>query len=190
MLVRLLGPGELRGVGLLLLETPRFEYDAFLYQPSLRRTRRISLAQRKDAFFGTELTFEDLEAKRPEQWSARTLRTEALDGSSVSVVELTPNGIPSGYGRIVAWLDHKVPVMRRAEFERGGKIVKTVEIDGSRIVPEGGFWVPRRMVFRGAVGSETTVEIEEFALRSSVPDAAFSQQALEAGDERRDARSE
>ena len=81
MLVRFVGPGDLRGIGLLLLERPDFSYDAFLYQPALARVRRVSVAQRADAFFGTDVFFEDLEGKRVGQWRARLLRAETLSAA-------------------------------------------------------------------------------------------------------------
>ena len=94
MLVRFLGPGDLRGIGLLLMERPDFSYDAFLYQPALARVRRVSVAQRADAFFGTDVFFEDLEGKRSAQWRARLLRAETVAGRPALVIELQPDRDP------------------------------------------------------------------------------------------------
>jgi Outer membrane lipoprotein-sorting protein len=188
MLVRFLGPGDLRGIGLLLLERPDFSYDAFLYQPALARVRRVSVAQRADAFFGTDVFFEDLEGKRSAQWRARLLRAETVAGRPALVIELQPNGIPSGYDRVVGWFDRELPLMLRAEFYRGGQKVKDLEIDPKRILQVGSYYVPGLMTFRRADGSVTTVEIPEVDLRDALPDDLFTQSVLEFGDERLDLR--
>ncbi len=188
MLVRFLGPGDLRGIGLLLLERFDFSYDAFLYQPAHARVRRVSVAQRSDAFFGTDLFFEDLEGKRPAQWRARLLRAEAVGGRPALVIELQPRGIPSGYDRVVGWFDRELPVMLRAEFYRDGRLLKDLEIDPVRILRVGGYYVPGLMTFRRTDGSVTTVEIPEIELRGTLPDELFTQSVLEFGDERVDLR--
>jgi hypothetical protein len=188
MLVRFLDPADLRGIGLLLLERPDYSYDAFLFQPALARVRRVSVAQRADAFFGTDVFFEDLEGKRPAQWRTRLLRAEAAAGRPALVIELRPDGIPSGYDRVVGWFDRELPVMLRAEFHRDGRVLKHLEIDPKRILEVGDYFVPARMTFRRADGSVTTVEIPEVELRGSLPDELFTQSVLEFGDERLDLR--
>jgi len=188
MLVRFLGPGDLRGIGLLLMERPDFSYDAFLYQPALARVRRVTVAQRADAFFGTDVFFEDLEGKRSTQWRARLLRGEAVAGRPAFVIELQPNGIPSGYDRVVGWFDRELPLMLRAEFYRDGKKLKDFEIDPKRILRVGGYYVPALMTFRRADASVTTVEIPEVDLRDALPDELFTQSVLEFGDDRLDMR--
>jgi hypothetical protein len=188
MLVRFLGPGDLRGIGLLLIERPDFGYDAFLFQPAVNRVRRVSVAQRADAFFGTDVFFEDLEGKRPEQWRARLLRAEAARSRPALVIELRPDGIPSGYDRVVGWFDQELPVMLRAEFYRDGGLLKELEIDPARIFRVGEYWVPGLLTFRRADRSVTTVEIPQVELRSTLPDELFTQSVLEFGDERLDLR--
>ena len=188
MLVRFLGPGDLRGIGLLLRERPDFSYDAFLYQPAFARVRRVSVAQRSDAFFGTDVFFEDLEGKRAEQWRARLLRAEVVSGRPALVIELMPVGVPSGYDRVVGWFDRELPLMLRSEFYRDGKQLKEVEIDPKRIFRVGDYFIPGRMTFRRADGSVTSVEISEVELRDGLPDELFTQSVLEFGDERLDMR--
>jgi len=188
MLLRFLGPGRLRGIGLLLLERPDGSYDAFLYQPAYRRVRRVSLAQRGDAFFGTDLTFEDLEAKRADQWRVRALRRESLAGRETFVIELRPGEARSAYDRVVAWFDRELPVMLRAEFYRSGGRAKVMEVDPGHITRVDGHFVPSRLTFHGGGDSSTVVVIPEVELRDELPEETFSTTALEFGDPRRDAR--
>ena len=188
MMVRLLGPGPLRGIGLLLLEQPSFEYDAFLYQPLHARVRRISMAQRKDPFFGTDFVFEDLEAKRASQWAVRLVGAKPHKGRRAWVVELRPESLPSGYERVVGWFDQELPVMLYAEFYRDGKRLKELEIAPERVRAIGGFHVPHRVEVRGAKGSSTVLEVLEVEIRDELPASTFTRTALEFGDAARAAR--
>ena len=49
----------LRNMTILTIEAGERDHDAFVYMPSLERIRRISSAQRGDAFFGTDITYAD-----------------------------------------------------------------------------------------------------------------------------------
>lgn len=188
MLVRFLAPGDLGGIGLLLLERPDLGYDAFLYQPALERIRRVSVAQRHDRFFGTDLAFEDLEAKRATQWSAHLLREEEVGGRLARVIELSPRDVPSGYERMVFWFDDRLPIMLRAEFYRGGRLLKTLEVDAEEVIEVGGFSVPTRLTFASAGDSVTVVEISEVDLRPELSEELFTKSVLQFGDARLDAR--
>lgn len=187
MLVRFTGPPDLRGIGLLLLEQENFQYDAFLYQPILKKVRRVSVYQRHDQFFGTDLAFEDLEGKRADQWSARWLRSEELLGRKTWVIELRPREFPSGYDRIVGWFDRARPVVVRFEFYRAGERLKTIDFDPGAVVDRQGFAIPTSLALLGAGGSRTGVEVSEIEIRDSFPRNRFSASSLERGDVKRDA---
>jgi len=188
ILARFTAPPDLRGLGVLLKERPDFTYDAFLYQPILGRVRRITVAQRHDAFFGTDIAFEDLEAKRPENWTSRLLREEEYQERPAWVVEMVPRDFPSGYERIVAWFDVATPLMLRADFYRNGEVFKSLVVDTARVEKIGGYIVPQRLTFHGAGGTTTTVDILEVEVRDEIPAERFTLTGLETGDTGRDAR--
>lgn len=187
MLVRFLGPPDMRGTGLLLLENDSFQYDVFLYQPAFNKVRRVSVYQRRDRFFGTDLAFEDLEGKRSEQWGVNMLRSERVGDRDSYVIQLKPEGFPSGYERVVMWFDREKPVMLQAEFYRDGRLFKTAKMPANRVVEQGGFFVPTRLEFSANESEKTIVEISSIELLDSIPDARFSLTALETGNDRRDA---
>jgi len=189
MLVRMLGPEDLRGIGLLLEEHENHTYDAFLYQPALARVRRVSVAQRHDSFFGTDLWFEDLEGKRAAQWSVDWVRKDEVFDRSVAVLSLEPRHERSGYDRLVLWFDEQMPVFLRGEFYRKGALVKVLEIQPGDVESMAGFFVPLRMTLQGEDGSETVVEITEIEIREELPQQIFSVSSLEFGDDRSDLRA-
>lgn len=189
MLVRFTAPPDLRDVGVLLLERDDFSYDAFLYQPALDRVRRISVAQRHDRFFGTDVYFEDLESRRAAQWTVRFLRDEEVGGRSAWVIELVPDDLPSAYHRIVAWFDLDSPVMLRAEFYRDGRRLKQFVIDPERILRVSGYEVPTYWTFRSdSEDSETVLELSRVEVRERLPDRLFTRSALQFGDAGIDSR--
>ncbi len=190
MLVRFSGPADLRGVGILLLERENFQYDAFMYQPIVNKVRRVSLYQRNDKFFGTDLSFEDLEGKRPSQWSARLLRSDRKYDRMTWVIEMKPIGFPSGYERIIGWFDQQVPVVVHFEYFLNGQESqrhKIVDLDPAQVVEKGGYFIPTHLKFSGSRGSETVVRISQIEIRESFPGSRFSPTALERGTERTDA---
>jgi len=190
MLVRFNGPPDLRGVGILLRERPNYQYDAFLYQPILKKVRRVSVYQRQDRFFGTDLAFEDLEGKRAAQWNARLLRSEMKLDRKTWVIEITPIGFPSGYERIIGWFDQERPVVVHFEFYLGGqndKKHKALDLLPSEVVEKDGYYIPTQLRFSGAHGTETIVRISEIDIRESLPDSIFSPSTLERGSLRTDA---
>lgn len=190
MLVRFNGPPDLRGVAILLRERPNFQYDAFLYQPILKKVRRVSVYQRHDQFFGTDLAFEDLEGKRAAQWNARFLRSEVKLHRKTWVIEMTPVGFPSGYEKIVGWFDQEIPVVVHFEFYLKGRHeekYKSLDLVPSEVVLEGGYYIPTQLRFAGAHGTETVVQIYKINIRESFPDSQFSPSSLERGSRRSDA---
>ena len=190
ILVRFNGPPDLRGVGILLRERENFQYDAFLYQPILKKVRRVSVYQRHDAFFGTDLAFEDLEAKRASQWDARLIRTEMKLGRKAWVIEMTPIGFPSGYAKLVGWFDQEIPVVVQFEFFLKGDSetrYKVVAMDPAGVVEKAGYYVPTLLEFSGVRGTRTVVRISDVEIRDSFPQSRFSPSALERGSEHSDA---
>lgn len=189
MLVRFTAPPELRGLGVLLLERDDYAYDAFLYQPALDRVRRITVAQRGDRFFGTDVYFEDLEARRAAQWKVKFLRDDSVSGRPARVIELVPDGVPSAYQRIVAWFDLELPVMLRAEFYRGGQRLKEFVIDPEQVVEVSGYFVPTYWTFRSdGEDSQTVLELSGVEVREKLPDRLFTRSALQFGDAQIDSR--
>ena len=53
---RLVRPEYFRGMTILTIEAENRGHDAFLYLPSLGKVRRVTTAQRKDSFLGSDVT--------------------------------------------------------------------------------------------------------------------------------------
>jgi hypothetical protein len=187
-LVRFLGPPDLRGTSLLVIENEGRHDDVFVYLPAFERTRRISSAQRSDAFFGTDLTYEDLEPKRAADYEARFAGSGPVAGVPCLLVEARPRpGIESQYEKTVYGIDPTRNVVLRAEHHRQGSLWKRLETDPAEIHEVQGRQLPfRARLSNPGQGTETRLETESYELQPFIADSVFTETNLAWGDEERD----
>ena len=185
-LVRFLEPEDIRGTSLLLLESDEHDDDLFVYLPAVGRARRVSAAQRSDAFFGTNLTYEDLEPKRASDYTATF--SDRPRGEDCLWLEIRPRPeISSQYEAILSCLETTRAVLLRSEYYAHGRLQKVLEGDPRSVRDFG----ERRLVVRARLvtpssGFETSLEIESYDGATAVPDSLFTIPNLEYGDERGD----
>lgn len=87
---RLVAPEHLRGMTVLMVEAKNRSHDSFLYLPSLAMVRRVTTAQRGDSFFGTDVTYEDLERQRVEDYELGAVTAGERAGEPVHLIDATP----------------------------------------------------------------------------------------------------
>ncbi len=105
------GPTDVRGATFLHL-SPRGERDQqWLWTPASRKVRRLAEAQQDENFFGSDLSYRDLELiVRIQQWTdadstATLLHEEPVDGKPCHLVELIPANDEFPYSRYRLWFD-------------------------------------------------------------------------------------
>jgi len=183
-LARFSEPQYLRGTGLLIIERADLwsSDEQFIFLPSLRRVRRISGAQRGDAFLGTDLTYEDFERHRVEDYELAPPRLSSTSGEEVYVIEATPLR-PSSHTRVefhVARSD--LAILRIESFKSGADPFKIIEIPRRGLHAEGLFRVPTLMtVYHPARGTRTAVRLESLKVNPTLAEGLFSSAALESG---------
>lgn len=171
------GPGDIRGTGLLTIETASGD-DQKLYLPALGRVQRIAGGQRSERFAGSDFTFEDLGTRDPAQYDVRMVETTR----DAFVVEARPRDRDSQYARIVLTIDRQRYVVRRADhYDRRDQRVKVLEAEGFREVASGVFRADR-LVMRDLVNNRQTVL--HFASRETgveLSDDLFTERQLQRG---------
>ena len=134
-LIDFIGPTDVEGTEFLHL-SPRGEKDTqWLWTKEMRRARRISEAQQDENFFGTDLSYRDLELLvRIQQWTdteaTATLEgEEAVDGKACQIVALDPKNPEFQWGKYRLWFgkDDSLP-WRLDIHDKDGKVVKRVLI--------------------------------------------------------------
>ena len=191
-LVRFLSPPTIRNTGVLILENEESYDDLWVFLPALDRARRISGSQRADSFFGTDLTYEDIEPKRPGDWRALPAEGERPGDGSCRWLEVWPrDGFESIYQKMVSCIEPERALILQTEFHQRGAPVKVLEIDPGEVREIHGRHIPFRMSLRSPRRrSETVVETEDYQIRADLSERLFTIANLERGDAGGDRRDE
>jgi hypothetical protein len=130
--LRFTSPADVQNTRFLHL-SPRGEKDQqWLWAPGTRRTRRLGDAQRDENFFGTDLSYRDLELLvRIQQWNddeatATLVGEETIDGKPSYVVELVPKNDEFQYEKYKLWFDTKDLLLWRVDIYEDDVVLKRV----------------------------------------------------------------
>jgi outer membrane lipoprotein-sorting protein len=187
-LVRFLEPPTLRRTSVLVLENEGAYDDFWVYLPALKRTRRIGGAQRGDSFFGTDLSYEDVEPKHAEDWEVRVVGQDAVGSQRCVVLELVPReGVESAYEKLVSCIDPAFATILRTEFYVRGERTKLLAANPDSVRAIAGRFIPFELTMTTPKRrTETRVETELYEIRDDVPDDLFTTWNLESGNADRD----
>lgn len=186
-LIRFLEPYDIRGTSVLVIGNRSRSDELFVFLPAIGITRRLSAAQRRDAFFGTDLTYEDVEPKDARNYDVSWVGS-ANDETSCNTIDIRPkDGIESGYDRMRSCIEESSGIIHWTEFFRNGEFVKRLESDLETVHVVGTKRIPFVLrIDRVGSGSETTVRTISYEMVPRIPGSLFSTWNLEAGDAARD----
>lgn len=179
-LARFTAPPDLRDTALLVLEQEGRPDDYFLYLPALGRVRRVSGAQRSDSFMGTDLTYEDLERRRIEEFQDLRAEPGAGTGESVIVVSARPRHA-AAYDRVeFALAPGDAALLETRYYARASDApYKVIRFPREHLREEAGFSVPTRIAVANLrKGTETEVTVDELRLNPDVDIRLFTTDAL------------
>jgi len=180
-------PTSVKGTAFLTFDYPEAnrDDDQWLYLPALRKTRRISAANRGDYFLGTDLTYEDIKLETRisrEDYDYSTLRKESLDGIEMYVIEGLPknNAVSKelGQSKVRFWVDAERWILRKAEsWDVAGNFLKTVVIKDFKKIQN--IWTYHRIhVINHKTKHETEFLFEDIVYNGDLSDAYFTEEAL------------
>lgn len=184
-LARFTAPEYLRGSALLSIEraSATSSDEHFLYLRSIARVRRVTSAQRGDAFLGSDLSYEDFERRRGPEYEARVAKTIDSFGEPVDWVEARPR-YESGYDRVEFAIAKSDRAILAARYYLGENAIPYKELRAPRgqFQSLGACLIPTRLEIRNAQrGSTTIVQIRDLQIAPPLDDALFSAAALESG---------
>ena len=178
---RLTAPDYLRDVAILTIEKEDRSHDAFVFLPSLGKVRRVPTAQRGDSFFGSDVTYEDLERQTVDDYELDAPRAGEFENESVWVIR-GKTLRPSNYERVqfsVAQSDGSILETRYYKRRRDDPF-RVVVVPRDAIVERGGHVLPTRLLVRGERrGTTTEVVISNLEVNAPIDDRVFSVAALE-----------
>ncbi len=109
------------GLRLLKIEGHGRSDDHFMWVPELQRIRRFTSAQSGDLVQGTDLSFEDLEFRRIEEFAVVGRDLRELDGEWVEQVTIEPLD-ESPYERADLFIEPRDWVIREVHYYRTGSL--------------------------------------------------------------------
>lgn len=186
-------PPRERGIGMLNYEyySPNQDNATWMYLPALGKIRRVVSGDDGDegAFFGSEFLVEDLDYRKPAEYSFKildktTVRADHVDGPTerpAYVLEWTPSSSrasKSSYGRIVTWIDAERYIRLRSElYNHQGERFK---IRISRGIEKlDGHWWPRREVMRNLKNQRVSIiDRQATIFDHPIPDEFLTQRVL------------
>ena len=164
---------------------PSIDDDQWLYMPALRKTRRISAANRGDYFLGTDLTYEDIKLETRisrDDYNYKTVGKETIDGQETYILEGTPKtkkiAKELGYSKVKLWVDAKIWMLRKAEsWDVAGNHLKTTEIRDIRQVQD--IWTYHQIFVKNhKTNHETIFRISDIDYKTVLNDDVFTKETL------------
>lgn len=184
-LVRFVSPADIKGTATLLMEHADTEDDIWIYLPALGKVRRLSAANKKSAYVGTDFSYGDIVGYKIAEWQHRLVREEELGGEPCYVIESLPANErvreSSGYGKRVSWIAKSHFMSLRVDmWDLSLQPLKT--IINSAIAPAGepGKW--QAMASEASnlqTGHKTRIRVDEFKANQDVPESLFTVKELE-----------
>ncbi|MGF1461789.1 MAG: outer membrane lipoprotein-sorting protein [Maricaulaceae bacterium] len=181
-------PRDVEGTALLSHAKILDPDDQWLFLPALKRTKRISSANKSGPFVGSEFAFEDFTALELGKYDYKYLREDTLGDLTVDVVERYPLYEKSGYTRQVSYIDQDIHQVRKVEFfDRRGDLLKTLSLEDYRpyevTTPEGEtvqVWRSHAfLMVNHKTGKETDLIYEDYAFEAGLNDRDFTRSVLE-----------
>ena len=179
-LIRYLAPADIRGAGYLVINKRDQPDDQFLYLPSSRRTRRVSL--RGETVIGTDLSVEDIVPRELEDADYQRVEDAEVDGVPCYGIDAIPAAEKdSHYSRLRIYVepDHYVP-LRTRYWDRAGVEVKEMRAAPDSIREIKGIWMPLEATMRNHLeDSYTNLRVLSLAPNPTLSKPYFTQRQLE-----------
>ena len=182
------GPSDVNGT-LFLHLSPRGDKDQqWIWTPVSRKARRLADASRDENFFGTDLSYRDLELLvRIQQWndeeSTATLEPEeALDGKPCHLVNLVPkNQEEFPYSRYRLWFGTEDSLLWQVEvYDLEGKLFKRVRMDRYERIQDYAT-AKHSEIANVQYGTHTIFTVKNIRYNSNVPDDTFAVSNVQKG---------
>ncbi len=180
-IARLVAPEYLRGTTILNIEQRDRSHDAFVFLPSLGKARRVGTAQRGDAFFGSDLIYEDLERKRIDEFELGEPELAQRGAEAIYRIggALVREGI---YARIefdVAQSDGAI--LETRYYKRGeARPYRVIEAPRSGMLEQAGHVLPTRLLVGDLLrGTSTEVLVTQLRVNPPISDRIFTVATLE-----------
>ena len=183
-LVRFTDPPEVRGVGVLSINQGGVTDRQWMYTPAIRRVRRLAAQERRQRFFGSDFTNEDVSERVLDDFTYKLIgEDEVIDGRKTYKIEARPvSPDKSQYAYVYFWVPKDAPYSALVEmYDKQGQ--KQRILKAGNLEKISGIWVAKRVeMSTPAEGTKTILTIEDIRFNTGLKEDMFTQQALEKPD--------
>ncbi len=182
-LIRFIEPADIRGTGLLTIDRAGADADAdqWVYLPALDRSRRIPAARKGGRFVASDLYYEDMQDRVPDEDVHRWLREDSIGGKTVEVLESVPvNAGNSVYSKRLSWIDPETLLPLRVDYYRRGSGEPFKRLTVQKVERIQGYWTVTDSIMEDLeTRHRTRMLIERTVYDRDLPQDLFSVQVLE-----------
>ncbi len=159
------------------------EKDLWSWQPSIERAIKVTPSMLGQSWMGSDFTNDDIlrDSSMEKDYFHRLLGTDVFDGSSCSMVELTPKpDAPVVWGKIVAWVDADDNYRKIEYRDQDEALVTTMTTWDIRRMDDRSLPTLMRMEPAQSPGNRTEMRILSADFSVSLDESFFSLRALHA----------
>lgn len=194
-----LEPASERGIGMLsfLYDDVNKDNETWLYLSALGKVKRMASGNSSDdeestSLFGSEITTEDRETGKLDDYNFSILQKGNYQGRPVAIVQQVPiakRAAVSNYAKTISWIDtERLIALKSQMYDKNDKAVKRMQV--SQVEEINGVWMARSITVMNLVTNRLTnlsmdaisfdVAIDEdFLSQRALTDAAFREKHLE-----------
>jgi len=163
----------MRGMGLLYIENGDRSNDYFLYQPELRRVRRLPETLAREDVYGVDLEYLGFGLAQVEPAELESMKETTLDGDPAILLIERAKRANDRFDRRLIWIDPETYLPIRTEHHQGGEV--TLIAETRRIENIDGIATPILTTFeRPKEGERVEMEVLRIAYDAAIPDFFFS----------------
>lgn len=172
-------PRDVKGTAFLSFSHALEPDQQWLFLPALKRTKRISSANKSGPFLGSEFAFEDLSSFEVEKYQYEYLRDDNVGEYPVFIVKYIPQYKHSGYQYLEIAIDQKEYIMRKIDFyDRKGSHLKTLSFNKYKRFNDRYWRSMEYSVINHQTGKKTDLNWTKYEFDTGLTDANFNQASL------------
>lgn len=165
-LIMVVAPEYEKGIGMLsyAYNDSDKENETWLYLPALGKVKKIAVSQGEGdnteaaSLFGTEISLEDQEVGKLDDYTYEIIETGEYKGRPVAVIESTPNAdrlSKSSNGKTQTWVDTERLVALKVQiFDQQGNMIKRIQAGSIEYINQ--TWVVKSLGFMNLVSQRLT----------------------------------
>lgn len=168
------------------------EDDNWLYLPALRKVKRISGGNKKDAFMGSDFSYSDINGQDISLWDFKFLkRSDVVDGHDCWVIEALPKPTEkervideTGYEKNISWVRKDLYMtVKGIMYVRKGRQIKYFTATDIENIQ--GIWTAKKLTMittkRKKTEHSTIIQFDDMLFNQGVNDNLFTTQRMERG---------